>query len=206
MAERSVDALLFDLGGVLVEVDWSRAFASWSAASGVPAEALAKRFRRGEAYEAHECGAMSDAEFFAVLKESLGMELSDRALLAGWNAILGEPFPGIEDLLRRAARSVPVHVFSNTNVAHVAHWRPRYRALLAPVTEVIVSCELGRRKPDPEAFRLAAARIGAAPGRIAFFDDLEENAAGARAAGMLGFHVPSTNDLHAAVSSLGIPE
>lgn len=205
MAEARVDALLFDLGGVLVEVDWSRAFASWSAASGVPADALAKRFRRDEAYEAHECGAMSDAEFFAALKQSLGMQLSEGDLLAGWNAILGEPLPGIAALLRRAAQSVPVHVFSNTNVAHVLHWRPRYRELLSPARQVIVSCELGRRKPHPEAFRLAAARIGAAPGRIAFFDDLEENAAGARAAGMLGFHVPSTTELRAALASLGIP-
>jgi putative hydrolase of the HAD superfamily len=199
-----VDALLFDLGGVLVEVDWGRAFAAWSAASGVPAEALAQRFRRDQAYEAHECGTMSDPEFFAVVKKTLGLDLSDEEMLAGWNAILGEPFPGVPELLSRVAAERPVHVFSNTNVAHAAHWRPRYRELLAPATEVIVSCELGRRKPDPEAFRLAAARIGAEPGRIAFFDDLEENAAGARAAGMQGFHVPSFAALKEAVSHLGI--
>lgn len=201
---RNVDALLFDLGGVLVDVDWGRAFAAWSAASGVPAAALAQRFRRDAAYEAHECAALSDGRFFAHLKECLGITLDDAALLGGWNAILGEPFPGSADLLRRVAGSVPVHVFSNTNPAHVAHWRPRYRALLAPAREVIVSCELGRRKPDPEAFRLAAARIGVAPARIAFFDDLEENAAGARAAGMLGFHVPSFQHLAARLASLGI--
>jgi putative hydrolase of the HAD superfamily len=202
---RRPDALLFDLGGVLVEVDWGRAFSAWSAASGVPAAALAQRFRRDAAYEAHECGALSDSDFFSALKESLHLEISDHHLLAGWNAILGEPFPGVAELLSRAAAQVPVHVFSNTNLAHVTHWRPRYRALLSPVSEVIVSCELGRRKPDPEAFRLAAARIGVEPRRIAFFDDLEENAAGARAAGMRGFHVRTFPALKEAVSQLGVP-
>jgi glucose-1-phosphatase len=201
---RGIDALLFDLGGVLVEVDWNRAFFAWSARSGIPAAQLATRFRRDAAYEAHECGTLSDADFFTSLRAMLGLDLSDEDMLHGWNAILGEPFPGIPALLSDLARRWPVYVFSNTNVAHVAHWKPRYREMLAPASGVIVSCELGRRKPDPEAFRLAAARIGVAPERVAFLDDLEENAAGARASGMQGFHVPSFSHLKACLSRLGI--
>lgn len=190
-----VDALLFDLGGVLVDVDWGRAFAAWSARSGVPAAELARRFRRDAAYDAHECGTLSDAEFFASLRGMLGLGLGDREMLEGWNAILGDPFPGVPGLLERLAARVPLYVFSNTNIAHAAFWRPRYRALLAPVREVFCSCDIRMRKPQPDAFRCVAQRIGTGPGRIAFFDDLEENVAGARAAGLAGVHVPSADRL-----------
>jgi putative hydrolase of the HAD superfamily len=186
-------ALLFDLGNVLVEVDWNRAFALWSRASGVPAQALARRFKRAEAYEAHECGALSDAAFFATLREDLQVDLDDDVLREGWNAILGEPYPGVPALLRRLP--VPAYAFSNTNVAHATHWRPKYRTVLAPLREVFVSCELGARKPERKAFEDVVRRIGAPPGRIAFFDDLEENVAGAQAAGLAGFHVRTPEQL-----------
>lgn len=199
---RPIEALLFDLGGVLVEVDWNRAFRAWSAASGVPAADLAKRFRRDAAYEAHECGTLTDARFFDALRKTLGVDLGDDAMLAGWNAILGEPFPGVRDLLQTLSKSKAIYVFSNTNVAHVAHWKPLYRELLAPAREVIVSCEIGCRKPEPHAFRLVAQRIGVPPGAIAFFDDLEENVQGARAAGMVACHAASPGNLPDLVRSV----
>lgn len=188
-----VRALLFDLGGVLVEVDWNRAFAVWSARSGIPAETLAKRFRRSEAYEAHECGTLSDAAFFASLRNDLQITLDDEALLEGWNAVLGDPLPGVPVLLRRLA--LPTYVFSNTNVAHARHWRPKYRAALAAVREVFLSCELGVRKPSRTAFEKVVARLGMPPRAIAFFDDLEENIAGARAVGLAAFHVAAPERL-----------
>jgi len=190
-------ALLFDLGGVLVEVDWNRAFAAWSRHSGTPARVLAGRFRRDASYEAHECGTLDDGGFFAHLRASLHVDIDDAAMLEGWNAILGDPFPGVPALLRRLP--IPAYVFSNTNVAHAAHWRPKYRDLLHPVREVFVSCEIGARKPNPEAFGRVVERIGIAPAHVAFFDDLEENVAGARAAGLAAFHVPSPGVLADAV-------
>jgi putative hydrolase of the HAD superfamily len=190
-----IRALLLDLGGVLVDVSFDRAFRAWSAAARVPPEVLARRFRRDEAYFAHECGTKSDAEFFSSLRESLGVALPDDALLAGWNAIPGDPFPGIPEMLRRAAARIPLYVFSNTNAAHVAHFKPLYRELFAPARDVIYSCELGCRKPDRDAFRRVAARIGEAPASILFVDDLEENVAGAQAAGLQARHVPSPEAL-----------
>ena len=124
-----------------------------------------------------------------------GLDLPDRDMLEGWNAILGEPFPGVPALLKELAGKWPVYVFSNTNVAHVAHWKPRYREMLAPVREVIVSCELGTRKPRRDAFHKAAEQVGVAPEAILFLDDLEENVSGARAAGLQAEHVPSPRAL-----------
>ena len=121
----TAQALVFDLGGVLVDVDFGRAFAAWGAAAGVPAAALAARFSVDDACCAHERGAIDDAAYFAHLRRSLGIELSNEQMLAGWNAIIGEPMPGIEALVRALAERLPLYVFSNTNPAHVAHFTPR---------------------------------------------------------------------------------
>lgn len=191
----SIDAVVLDFGGVLVEIDFNRALAAWAAAARVPTARLASRFAFDEAYCAHERGEIDEARYFASLRASLRVGLTDTELLAGWNAIFGPPFPGSERVVGELGRRLPVYVFSNTNKAHAAHFQPRYRELLSLVRRTITSCDIGRRKPEPEAFLRVAELIGTAPWRLAFFDDLEENVAGARRAGLRAHRVTQPQDI-----------
>ncbi|MFD7154635.1 HAD family hydrolase [Kribbella sp. NPDC059898] len=50
--------------------------------------------------------------------------------------------------------------------------------------DVVISGEVGLRKPEPEIFRLAAGRLGLEPAECVFVDDLQLNVDGARAVGM----------------------
>lgn len=198
----SIDAIVFDLGGVLVDVDFRRAIGRWAAAAGVPAGQLAGRFRRDEAYCAHERGEMDDARYFAHLRSTLRLQIDHAEMLGGWNAVLGEPLPGVEALVQRLAAELPLYVFSNTNPAHIAHFTPRYRSLLSHFRATFTSCDIGARKPETEAFARVARRIGAAPSRLAFFDDLEENVAGAAQAGFRAFRVSSAQEIAAIAEAL----
>ena len=202
----AVEALLFDLGNVLVDVDFGRAIAEWAKAANVTEEGIASCFGPDEAYCAHERGELSEAQYFASLRKSLGIDLTDQQFLSGWNAIFGEPIPGMEKLVRDLSQRLPVYAFSNTNKAHRAYWAPRYRALLAPFREVICSCDIGCRKPDASAFIKVAQLMGVAPSRIGFFDDLEENVAGARTAGFHAFRVSSASEVRKALRGLGIEQ
>ena len=195
-----VDAVALDFGNVLVEVDFRRAFAAWGRAAGVGLPLLAEKFSFDEAYCAHERGEIDHLAYFASLRKALSLEISDEAMLAGWNAIFGEPLPGIEPVVQEIARRWPLYVFSNTNPAHVAHFRPRYEELLSHFTRVVTSCDIGRRKPEPEAFARLAELAGVAPPRLAFFDDLEENVAGARRAGLVAHRVTRPADITAALA------
>jgi putative hydrolase of the HAD superfamily len=202
LAERP-QALVFDLGGVLVEVDYRRALAAWAAAADVSMDSLAVRFAgRDEAYCAHERGELDDRGYFAYLRKQLGVALDDDQVLAGWNAIIGEPLAGIEPLVRELAGQFPLYVFSNTNPAHVAHFSPRHGRLLSHFRKVITSCEIGARKPEPEAFLHLARIIGARPEQLLFFDDLEENVLGARRAGLSAFQVAQPDDISRVIQNL----
>jgi len=193
----SAQALVFDLGGVLVDIDFGRAFAAWGAAADVPAAALAARFSVDDACCAHERGEIDDAAYFAHLRRSLGIDLSDDEMLTGWNAIIGEPTPGIEALVGMLAERFPLYVFSNTNPAHVAHFTPRLAALLAHFRRTFTSCDLGARKPEAEAFARLATSIGVPAARLVFFDDVEQNVAGARRAGLQAFQVRGVAEMRA---------
>lgn len=170
----------------------------------MPAASLAPRFRLDEVFHAHERGEIDDARYFAALRDAFGLPLADAELRAGWNAVIGEPLPGMEDLLRELAASTPLYVFSNTNPAHVAHFTPRLATLLAPMRRVICSCELGARKPEAAAFRRVAQLLGLPPQRIGFFDDSEENVAGARAVGYRACGARSAAEVAAALPGMGL--
>src|SRR5450755_4998783 len=83
----SADALLFDLGRVVLDIDFSKALASWAGHAGCEVAHLTERFAPDKSFKRHETGEISDAEFFAGLRASMGIELSDAQFLEGWNAI-----------------------------------------------------------------------------------------------------------------------
>jgi len=189
------DALLFDLGGVIMGIDFERCFASWSSDSGVPTAVLRSRHAFEAAYERHERGEASDAEFFAALGRMLGIELDEARWAAGWNALFTAEIAPVVELVARVKDRVPVYAFSNTNAMHQRVWSRRFAPALANFREVFVSHELGARKPERAAFEEVARRIGVAPPRILFFDDTRTNVEGARAAGLQSVWVREPQDV-----------
>ena len=197
----SVDALLFDLGGVIVDIDFRRVFEAWSTYSGVPAETLGSRFSMGAYYERYERGEIPVAEFFESLRSSLGIQLTDEEFERGWNAVFVREVPGITRLLRGVQESFPLYIFSNSNAAHHAYWAREYASTLSVFRKVFVSSDLGRRKPEPEAYAAVAQAMGTPLPRILFFDDLKDNVEAAKKVGMQAVHVKSFADVEKALAA-----
>jgi len=200
----AADALLFDLGRVVLDIDFSKALSCWAAHADCAASDIAARFVRDDAYRRHEMGAMSDADYFESLRASLGIGISDAQLLEGWNAIFAGEVPGIAPLLTRAAGQTPLYAFSKTNRPHVEYFSIAYAGILGHFRELFLSSTIGLRKPDAAAYDHVIKAIGAPAGRIVFFDDLAENIEGARASGLTAIHVKSAADVASALEALGI--
>lgn len=195
-----VEALLFDLGGVLVEYDWERAFAHWGARGATPVARLRERFAVDAAFERYERGEATDEEYFAALRSTLASDLSHDDLRAGWNSIFIGTIEPTVALLARLDPRLPLYVFSNTNAAHHSAWARDYAAALAPFRKVFTSYEIGRRKPERAAYEHVARTIGVSAGRILFLDDVIENVHGARAAGMRAVHAPTPAEVAGALA------
>jgi glucose-1-phosphatase len=200
----TTDALLFDLGRVVLDIDFSKAIACWANHAGCAPSDIVERFERGEAYRHHEIGKISDAAYFDSLRALLDIRLSDDQFLEGWNAIFAGEMPGIAPLLERAASHMPLYVLSNTNNAHVEHFSVIHADVLGHFREIFLSSSIGLRKPDAAAYDHVVKAIGVPASRIVFFDDSAENIEGARARGLTAVHVTSPADVADTLAALGI--
>jgi haloacid dehalogenase superfamily, subfamily IA, variant 3 with third motif having DD or ED len=164
---------------------------------------LARRFVVNDSFKHHETGRIDDAAFFAGLRQSLGIGLTDAQFLEGWNAIFTGEMPGIAPLLAGAPTPAAL-CFSNTNPAHVAHFSLAYAGVLSHFREIFLSSSIGLRKPDAEAYDHVIKAIGVPASRILFFDDSAANIEGARARGLCAIHVTSMDDVARALTALEI--
>ncbi len=200
MRDSSTEALLFDLGGVVFGIDFESACSHWASHAGVPAETIKSRFWVDEWYERHERGEIGASEYFDVLRNTLGITISDQQFAAGWNAIFEPESAEVFELFQRLRARIPIYAFSNSNVIHQEFWERKYAKTLGLFRKVFVSCDLGLRKPEAAAFRQVTASIGAEPEKVLFFDDTRENVDGARNIGMPAIQVRSITDIRTNVT------
>jgi glucose-1-phosphatase len=203
-APSSVDVLLFDLGRVVLDINFDSVMAKWAGHAGCAPDDLATRFVVNDSFRDHETGRIDDAAFFAGLRQSLGVDLTDAQFLEGWNAIFAGEMPGIAPLLAGAAQRLPLYAFSNTNPAHVAHFSKTYAGVLGHFREIFLSSSIGLRKPHAEAYDHVVKAIGVPASRILFFDDSAANIEGARARGLRAVHVTSMDDVARALTALEV--
>lgn len=182
-------ALLFDLGGVVLRLRPRACFEHWAALTDVPAAELGARFRIDDAYKAHETGAIDFPEYARRLSARLGIALAEEEWRDGWNALFADAFEGVVERLPAVARAIPTYAFTNTNAEHQAAWQARFGERLGAFERIYASWQIGRRKPDPNAFLWVARAMDVAPERILFLDDSVANIAGARSAGLQAAHV-----------------
>jgi putative hydrolase of the HAD superfamily len=177
-------ALLIDYGGVLTNPLYPL-LAEFCRSHGLAPDAIVVAMGPGSElqaeFEAYELGQVSEAEFMPRFAAGLG--ITERQL--GTMLIGLEPdtvmFDAVAEIRRQGVRTCLV---SNSWGVSVYP-----RDLIASVFDgVVISEEVGMRKPNLDIFLHAAATIGVAPGDCVFVDDTAGHLAGAEAAGMAVVH------------------
>src|SRR3954453_20381123 len=130
MKRSSADALLFDLGGVVIDIDFERVFARWTQHAGCDVCQVRERFSPDAHYLRPEIGTLSDEAYFASLDSSLGIKITDAQFLDGWNDIFVGEVPGIAPLLARARERFRLYCVSNTNRSHELVWSALFAGVM----------------------------------------------------------------------------
>jgi epoxide hydrolase-like predicted phosphatase len=197
----TVEALIFDLGNVVIDIDFDRIFKKWSFYSGVPVEEMQAAFRIDAAYEQHERGEIEGVEYHQHLEQTLEMELSYEQFCEGWNDIMVAPIGNTVRLLESLQGRVPLYALSNANTLHKEYWEKTFHSELSPFDQVFVSSDMGSRKPEPAIYLLALERINIEPENVIFFDDLAINVEAARVLGMTAVQVQSPLDVEECIAA-----
>jgi epoxide hydrolase-like predicted phosphatase len=197
----TVEALIFDLGNVVIDIDFERIFKKWSFYSGVPVEEMQAAFQMDAAYEQHERGEIEGVEYHQHLEQTLEMQLSYAQFSDGWNDIMVAPISDTVRLLESLRGRVPLYALSNANTLHKEYWEKTFHAELSHFDQVFVSSDMGSRKPEPAIYLRALERIKVEPQNVIFFDDLAINVAAARALGMTAVQVHSPLDVEACIAA-----
>jgi putative hydrolase of the HAD superfamily len=176
------DAVLFDFGGVLTTPVWD-SFAAFCRREGLEPDAVKRLFREDPEALALlrrlETGEISEGEFETHFGRRLGLEEPEH--------LIDSLFEGMKplDVMVAAVRDLRLGGVKTGLVSNSWSTNHYDRELLGMLFDaVLISGELGMHKPEPEIYRLAAERIGVAPERCLFVDDLRENCEGAEAVGM----------------------
>ena len=198
-----IEAVLFDLGGVLERVSAAPQVESWTRGR-IPASEFWHRWLTAESVRLFESGRIDTDAFVRLALPELGIEVDVEAFLAGFVLWPAGPFDGAADLVRQV-RSAGYRVasFSNSNPVHWPTMQVHQR------TEEVFEANfpshlLGHCKPDAHAFEAVATRWGIAPERILFLDDNEMNCEGARTAGMQADRVAGAEGARKALLDRGI--
>jgi epoxide hydrolase-like predicted phosphatase len=183
--------LLVDYGGVLTN-PLSETVGAWLRADGIEPSRFAGLMRRWLATGAErnavhdlETGRISAADFERLLAAELA---GPDGIPPAHEGILARMFAGFlpdADMLDavRKARAAGVRTGLLSNSWGFDYPRDDWDAVF---DVVVISGEVGLRKPDPEIYTLAADRLGLPPEAIVFVDDLAPNVRAATEAGMVG--------------------
>jgi glucose-1-phosphatase len=192
-----IDAVVLDLGNVLAFHDNAKLYRELAALFGAPVSGLPKdlwdRTMRGE--------LVGDA-LRVELARLLGRHPSPGDFEQVWSCHFSINEPMVRHVERLVGR-VRLVLLSNTHDLHVAHLRPRL-PVLERFDALVLSCEVGRLKPEPEIYALALEAAQVPASRAVFFDDVEAYVEGARAVGMHACVFRSAADVPAQLATLGV--
>jgi HAD superfamily hydrolase (TIGR01509 family) len=174
--------LLFDLGGVLVELAGGVVFLEWLDDE-VTLEVFHNRWLHSHAVRLYESGKITQKEFAQRAIAEFGFKADEAQFTDALYHFPKAPYKGIIPLLEDLNTTYDIGCLSNTNASHWERMCNEFRLdRLLPVC--LLSYKTGLMKPDAEAFLHAASVIGRPPSEIIYFDD---NTANVREAAKIGF-------------------
>ena len=178
-----IQAILFDLGNVLVPVDFDSSYRAAAERCGLAPHEVEERLRLSGLADVYERGRMSSAEFHRQVDAMFGLGCDLESFRAVWGAMLqGEPLVE-ESLLDQLRPGVRTAILSNTNELHWDWVVERY-PLVRRFKTAVLSHEVGAMKPEAAIYEAALEAVGARAEQCFFTDDRPENIEGARALGI----------------------
>jgi HAD superfamily hydrolase (TIGR01509 family) len=198
-----LSVLVFDLGKVLVDFDYS--IAARKIAPLCSPEADAEKFFSDHAalLTSYELGMLTTEAFFNQIKKVSGFSGTQAEFSASFSDIFTPIQPMIGLLGELKKTNLATYIFSNTNDLAVNHIRGRY-PFFSDFDGYVLSYEHGAMKPAAKLYEIVERASGRKGGEILYIDDRPENIEAGIARGWRGVLHESTDTTREAVQKLGL--
>jgi putative hydrolase of the HAD superfamily len=195
VVDPSVKNLVFDLGGVILDLSVDTTLSSFAKVSGIDKQEAKRLFISSPGFEAYEKGEIGDEEFRTFVKDLYKISSTDELLDACWNAMLLRIPQNKLDLLQTLKTRYNVVLLSNTNNIHLEY----INNVLLPLTgnysldvffhRAYYSHRMKKRKPDADIFEQVLSENKFRPEETLFLDDNPQNVEGAGRLGIKTMYV-----------------
>jgi putative hydrolase of the HAD superfamily len=191
----AIKNIIFDLGGVVLNIDFDRAAQAFREAGLDDFEQLYSRAVQSELFDRLERGKISPEDFRKELRKLAGIQLSDSLIDRCWNALLLDFPPARLQLLQELREHYRLFLLSNTNIIHAEAYNNELRqrhninGLEALFDRVYYSHDIGLRKPDAESFLYVLNDQKIKAEETLFIDDSLPNIEAAGALGMQTLYI-----------------
>lgn len=183
--------IIFDLGGVLLNIDYSLVTKAFLALGLTDFDKLYSKAQQTKLFDLYEKGQISSEAFRNHIKTCFTKPMDDSSIDNAWNAMLLDLPPERLHLLQQLKTKHRIFLLSNTNDIHIRYVNNYLKEtfgindLSGYFEKVYLSYEVGMRKPDAEIFELVLSENNLDPNDTLFIDDSIQHVEGAK---KLGIH------------------
>jgi putative hydrolase of the HAD superfamily len=199
----SISTVVFDFGNVLGFFSHRKSAEQVAAFTTLPAETVQAYLYGGRLEEEFESGRLSTPAFTAMVRESCKLSCSDEQFAKAF-ADMFDPNPDVCALVPQLKPRYRLVLLSNTNDLHYRQFRTQFSEVLGHFDALVLSHEIGARKPSPRVYQACLERAGRPAHECVFIDDLPSNVEAARACGWHGVVYHRERDLRGRLMELGI--
>ena len=193
LLDRSIKAVIWDCGGVLVRTEDPSGRREWEQKLGLSLYDIDRAVLGSNPWVQAQCGEIPEEEYWHTVRLHLGLD--EKAILdLRRDFYMGDRVnPVVLDLVTRFRPRYKQAILSNAAPSLLETLRERFH--IAHLFDVIVtSASIGVMKPDPRAYRAALDALNLRAEQTIFIDDLHENIQGAKQLGMHAIHFDSGNE------------
>lgn len=192
--------LIFDLGGVLYEIDYQKVTEKFQQLS---PNIHFSQLKQDPIFDDFEIGKITPAEFRNGIRLlTQNPDLDDQTIDAIWNSMLIGLFPGRIELIQQLATKYPIVLLSNANQIHYDYIKEECKLLFEPMKRVFFSFEIGMRKPHSETFQYVLNTMNFQPEETLFIEDTIIHIEGAQKLGIQTLHLTQPQLLEKQLLSL----
>ena len=203
----TIKAIIFDLGDVIIELDFSNFYnqiITLSPLNKPQTPIMMEFFRQSDIY--HQ-GNMSNDEFYELGCDLLQVCALDKSEFFGaFNSIISGFNPEMIEVLKKlkSKNKYKLIALSNVNASHWDYLLEKNWGFMEYFDELILSHEIHLTKPDPKIFQYAIEKANCKPEEILFIDDGLNNVRSANGLGIIGIHFNGVEDLYLQLKNYGI--